>query len=55
MSKQKFAETLIPGFYFIEGNRCIYATGTTKGNKWIDLCPSNPEWGWTNVELHKFI
>ena len=36
MAKQKYCETLKPGFY-LRGNRCIFITGTTKGNKWISL------------------
>ena len=44
MAKQKYCETLKVGYYFIEGNRCIYATGTTKGNKWIDLDVPKPQW-----------
>jgi len=40
MAKQKYCETLQPGFYLIEETfsyRCYYITGTTKGNKWINL------------------
>jgi hypothetical protein len=40
MAKQKYCETLKPGFYLEEDmNRCYYITGTTKGNKWIDFSP----------------
>jgi hypothetical protein len=47
MAKQKYCETLTPGFYIIEetfSNRCFYITGTTKGNKWINLSVPNPQW-----------
>lgn len=47
MAKQKYCETLQPGFYIIEetfSNRCLYITGTTKGNKWINLAVPNPQW-----------
>jgi hypothetical protein len=46
MSKKKYCETLKPGFYYINGeeSRCFYVTGTTKGNKWIDLYVPNPQW-----------
>ncbi len=44
MAKQKYCETLTPGFYLIEGDRCAYITGTTKGNKWINLNVPNPQW-----------
>ena len=46
MSK-KYCETLKPGFYLFNGlhcKRCVYATGTTRGNKWIDLDVPNPAW-----------
>ena len=36
MAKQKYCETLKPGFYLLK-DRCIFITGTTKGNKWILL------------------
>jgi len=47
MAKQKYCETLQPGFYLIEETfsyRCYYITGTTKGNKWINLNVPNPQW-----------
>jgi hypothetical protein len=47
MAKQKYCETLTPGFYLIEETfayRCYYLTGTTKGNKWINLNVPNPKW-----------
>jgi hypothetical protein len=51
MAKQKYCETLKPGFYYIKGegvnigiHRCFYLTGTTKGNKWIELVVKNPQW-----------
>ena len=42
MAKQKYCETLQPGFYIIEetfSNRCYYITGTT-----INLAVPNPQW-----------
>jgi hypothetical protein len=49
MKKVKFCETLKPGYYLLDDKftglkRCVYATGTTKGNKWIDLTSPNPQW-----------
>ena len=49
MSKIKYCETLKPGYYllddtFTETKRCVYATGTTSGNKWIELNVPNPKW-----------
>jgi hypothetical protein len=47
MAKQKYCETLTPGFYLIKETfsyRCYYITGTTKGNKWINLNVPNPQW-----------
>jgi hypothetical protein len=43
MAKIKYAETLKPGFY-LSSDRCVYATGTTKGNKWIYLAAKEPRW-----------
>ena len=53
-TKIKYCETLKPGFYYIKGEkigrsyigaRCFFITGTTKGNKWIELEDSpNPQW-----------
>jgi len=42
----KYCETLKQGYYLIKGigARCIYVTGTTKGNKWINLEVPNPQW-----------
>ena len=49
----KYCETLTPGFYlqtivYRDGistsQRAYYFTGTTKGNKWIDLNSAEPEW-----------
>lgn len=42
MKKPKYCETLKPGFYLLRDetlnlHRCVYCTGTTKGNKWIEL------------------
>jgi hypothetical protein len=49
MKKQKYCETLKPGYYLydnpsIDMKRCVYATGTLKGNKWIELNVPNPKW-----------
>ena len=49
MSKIKFCETLKRGYYLIDDDlngikRCIYASSTTKGNKWIELNVPNPQW-----------
>ena len=47
MKIPKYCETLQPGFYIIEetfSHRCFYITGTTKGNKWINLAVPNPKW-----------
>jgi hypothetical protein len=49
MAKQKYCETLKPGFYYIKAenlgvHRCLYLTGTSKGNKWIELVVKNPQW-----------
>lgn len=45
--KFRYCETLKVGFYLQEtnvGNRAYYFTGTTKGNKWIDLEVPDAEW-----------
>lgn len=45
--KPKFCETLLPGYYYLRTknvHRCFYATGTTRGNKWIDLTDPKPQW-----------
>ena len=52
MKHQKFCETLKPGYYLFEKDsigmrRCVYATGTTKGNKWIEL--NVPDVCWTSL------
>jgi hypothetical protein len=54
MAKQKYCETLKPGFYLCD-DRCIYASGTTKGNKWIYLDSAKPEWNtlmWNCIEKY---
>lgn len=40
----KYAESLEPGFYLIDGISCCYLTGTLRGNKWINLEVANPQW-----------
>lgn len=40
----KYVETLEPGFYLMDNKRCYYITGTTSGNKWIDLEVPEPLW-----------
>ena len=40
----KYCETLKAGFYLIKDEKCFYITGTTKGNKWVDLDTHTPEW-----------
>lgn len=48
----KYCETLTPGYYTkrlivndkIIVDRVYYFTGTTKGNKWIELLCGNPKW-----------
>jgi hypothetical protein len=51
--KLKFCETVKPGFYYslctnskgeITNHRCYYLTGSTKGNKWINLQSFEPSW-----------
>ena len=54
MKRTKYCETLKPGFY-LSDDRCIYASGTTKGNKWIYLNTPNPEWTtlmWNCIEKY---
>jgi hypothetical protein len=46
---EKYCETLKKGYYLLDKpswglKRCVYATGTTKGNKWIELNVPNPTW-----------
>ena len=51
--KQKYCETIKPGYYYLPNNRCLYVTGTTKGNKWINLASATPKWGtlmWNCIE-----
>jgi len=50
--RPKFCETLKPGYYLFENEsigmrRCVYASGTTKGNKWIEL--NVPDASWTGL------
>jgi hypothetical protein len=52
----KSTETLEPGFYFIEGERCYYFSGKARGNKWIDLRVPNPKWMalmWTCISVRE--
>ena len=48
MSKKlKYCETLKPGFYLQEtqfGKRAYYFSGSTKGNKWVDLDVTGAKW-----------
>ena len=58
----KFVESLTAGFYFkpetkirdyVEPARCVYITGTLKGNKWVDFDNPNPKWmplSWTSID-----
>jgi len=41
-TRNYYCETLKPGFYLIPGDRCIYCTGTKKGNKWVSLFQLKP-------------
>ncbi len=52
MKRKYYCETIKPGFY-LTNDRCVYSTGTKKGNKWIYLEVPNPEWTtlmWTCIE-----
>jgi len=42
----KYCETIKPGFYFAKSKEsALYLTGTTKGNKWIQLGTlDEPRW-----------
>lgn len=54
IKKAKYCETLEPGFYLVP-SRCLYVTGTTKGNKWIPLDVPEPEWNtlmWNCIEKY---
>ncbi len=49
VKKQKYCETLKSGYYLLDDKatglkRCVYASGTTKGNKWIEINVPNPVW-----------
>jgi hypothetical protein len=52
----KYCETLKVGFYLIQGDRCFFTTGTTKGNKWINLDEPNPQWNsimWNCIDKYE--
>lgn len=59
MKKPKYCEMLKLGFYLVnETNcfRCFYLTGTTSGNKWINLSVPNPQWNalmWTCINKYE--
>jgi len=61
MKKPKYCETLKEGFYLFENKsigmkRCVYATGTLRDNKWIELNVPNPKWvnlSWNCFDKHQ--
>ena len=63
----KYCETFKPGFYFstlysrrtgeVIDERAYYLTGTTKGNKWINLMSHSPQWSglmWNCIRRQDF-
>lgn len=50
----RYCESLKKGYY-LSSDRCIYASGKTKGNKWIMLDAINPVWTgllWNCIEKY---